>query len=99
VGEVYGATPEDRDVVIDLPVTSDNGRRRALVHDNEKLLCFDNDSFCRLYDVEKDPLEKTPLKGDDLAAMRDRYQELLKRIKEVPPYACGVGCLNNAYKK
>jgi arylsulfatase A-like enzyme len=99
VGEAYGATPEDRDVVVDLPVTSDNGKRRALVHDSEKLLCFDNDSYCKLYDVEKDPLEKTPLKGDDLAAMRDRYQELLKRIKEVPPYACGAGCLNNAYKK
>src|SRR5580700_10068101 len=42
VGEVYGAPSEERDVVVDLPATSDNGRRRALLHGTEKLICFDN---------------------------------------------------------
>jgi arylsulfatase A-like enzyme len=99
VAEVYGGAVEPRDVVVDLPATSDNGKRRALIHGNEKLLCFDNDSFCKLFDVETDPLEKTPIKGGDLPEMRDRYEAVLKRIKEVPPYACAAGCLNNGYKK
>jgi choline-sulfatase len=99
VGEVYGGAAEARDVIVDLPMTSDNARRRALVHGSEKLLCFDNDSFCRLFDVEKDPLEKSPLKGEELAAMRERYQQVLKGIKDVAPYACAAGCLNSAYNK
>ena len=32
-------------------MTSDNGRRRALLHGSEKLICFDNDSYCKLYDL------------------------------------------------
>jgi arylsulfatase A-like enzyme len=99
IAEVYGGATEPRDVVVDLPMTSDNGKRRALIHGSEKLLCFDNDSFCKLFDVDADPLEKTPIKGGDLPEMRDRYESVLKRIKEVPPYACAAGCLNNGYKK
>jgi arylsulfatase A-like enzyme len=99
VHEVYGAEAEARDVLVDLPATSDNAKRRALIHGSEKLLCFDTDSFCKLFDVEQDPLEKTPLKGDEVKAMRTRYEEAVKHIKEVPPYACAAGCLNNGYKK
>ncbi len=99
VGEVYGGAAEARDVVVDLPMTSDNRKRRALIHGSEKLLCFDNDHFCKLFDVEKDPLERNPLKGEELAAMRDRYREVVERIKEVPPYACTAGCLGSAYEK
>ncbi len=98
VGEIYGAEPQMRDVIVDLPMTSDNAKRRALIHGDEKLLCFDNDTYCKLFDVEKDPLEKSPLKGDELKAMRERYDEAIKGIKEVAPYACGAGCLNNGYK-
>jgi arylsulfatase A-like enzyme len=99
VAEVYGGPAEARDVVVDLPMTSDNAKRRALIHGDSKLLCFDNDSFCKLFDVDKDPLERSPIKGGDLPEMRDRYEAVLKRIKEVPPYACTAGCLNNGYKK
>ena len=100
VGEIYGAPTEARDVLVDLPMTSDNGRRRALVRGRWKLICFDDDNDCRLYDVEKDPLERSPLaKGDDFKDMKARYRALAKTIKEVPPYACTGDCLNGGYRK
>ena len=57
VDEIYGAPPPERDVVVDLPATSDNGRRRALLHGTEKLICFDNDRSCKLFELERDPKE------------------------------------------
>jgi arylsulfatase A-like enzyme len=100
VREVYGAEAAPRDVVVDLPATSNNGKRRALVHGDEKLICFENDSTCRLFDLSKDPLEAAPItSGDAYRDMRARYNALAKSIKEVPPYACGADCLNNAYMK
>jgi arylsulfatase A-like enzyme len=100
VAEIYGAPSEPRDVVVDLPATSDNGKRRALIRGNQKLLCFDNDTFCKLFDVEKDPLERDPTtKGDDAQAMKDRYQAYVKTLKEVRPFACAGDCLNSGYKR
>jgi choline-sulfatase len=100
VGELYGAPAQPRDVVVDLPATSDNGKRRALIHGSEKLLCFDGDGYCKLFDVAKDPMEREPItKGEEFDAMRQRYLAFTKGIKEVQPYACQGDCLNNAYKK
>jgi arylsulfatase A-like enzyme len=100
VPEIYGAPSDPRDVVVDLPATSDNGKRRALIRGSQKLLCFDTDSFCKLYDVDKDPMERDPTtKGDDVQAMKDRYQAYVKTLKEVRPYACQNDCLNSGYKK
>ncbi len=100
VPEIYGGPSEPRDVVVDLPATSDNGKRRALIHGSQKLLCFDTDTFCKLYDVDKDPLERDPAtKGDDVQAMKDRYQAYVKTLKEVRPYACTADCLNSGYKR
>lgn len=100
VSEVYGGATPDRDVVVDLPATSDNGKRRALVHDNLKLLCTDSDATCKLYDVEKDPMERSPItQNGELQPMKDRYAAYVKTLKEVKPYACGEDCLNSAYRK
>jgi choline-sulfatase len=100
VAELYGADSESRDVVVDLPATSDNGKRRALVHGSKKLICFEEDGACRLYDVERDPLERTPItKGDDFLEMKGRYRAFLKTIREVKPYACSEDCLNGGYRK
>jgi arylsulfatase A-like enzyme len=100
VGEVYGGEAEARDVVVDLPMTSDNGRRRAIIHGSSKLICFETDTACKLYDLDADPLEQSPItKGDELAQMKARYAERSKTIKEVAPYACGADCLNSAYRK
>ena len=96
VKELYGAPSEPRDVVVDLPATSDNGRRRALIHGSDKLICFDNDSYCKLYDLTKDPTEHDPImKGDDWKDMKKRYDAFVTTIKEIPPYACGGDCLNS----
>jgi arylsulfatase A-like enzyme len=98
--EIYGAPPEDRDVVVDLPMTSDNGRRRALLRGGDKLICFDNDSYCKLYDIEKDPLETSPImRGEAYADMKSRYASLAKSVKEVAPYGCTGDCLDAQHKK
>jgi choline-sulfatase len=100
VSEIYGAPSEPRDIVVDLPATSDNGKRRALIHGSQKLLCFDNDSFCKLFDVEMDPMERAGVtKGDDVQAMKDRYTAYVKTLKEVRPFACTDDCLNSGYKR
>jgi choline-sulfatase len=100
VSEIYGGPIEERDVVVDLPMTSDNGRRRALLHGTDKLICFDGDSFCKLFDLAKDPMETSPVpRGPAYASMKRRYDEAAKAVKEVTPYACNADCLNHAYRK
>jgi choline-sulfatase len=100
VGEVYGGWSAIRDVVVDLPMTSNNGRRRALVHDTQKIICFDMDAECRLFDLAHDPMEKSPIvRGAAFVDMKARYDAASKNIKEVAPYACGADCLNSAYLK
>jgi len=99
VSEIYGGPVEPRDVLVDLPATSDNGKRRALVSGSDKFLCFD-ENYCKLYDVAKDPLERDPVsKGERFREMRDRYRAFVKTIKEVTPYACTGDCLNGGYKR
>jgi choline-sulfatase len=100
VSEIYGAAGDERDVVVDLPMTSDSGRRRALLSGDEKLICFDDDVRCKLYDLKTDPMEKAGIvKGADYKAMKARYDSFNRSVREVTPYACGVDCLNAAYRK
>jgi arylsulfatase A-like enzyme len=99
VSELSGAPAQPRDVLVDLPPTSDNARRRALVRGKSKLICFGGDAYCMLYDLTKDPLELHGIsKGEEFAAMKARYRELRASIKDVAPYACNVGCLEGAYR-
>jgi arylsulfatase A-like enzyme len=100
VAEIYGAPSDPRDILVDLPMTSDNGRRRALLHGTLKLICFDNDNYCKLFDLDKDPMEHEPVvKGDDYRAMKERYRAFGKSLKDVAPYACNGDCLNSGYRK
>ncbi len=100
VDELYGSPAEDRDVLVDLPATSDSARRRALLHGTQKLICFDTDRYCKLYELSADPLEKDPIgKGDAFRMMKERYAAATRSLREVAPYACGVDCLNGAYRK
>ncbi len=55
--EIYGAPADPRDVWVDLPMTSDNDFRRALIRGNDKLICFHNDDICKLFDLATDPGE------------------------------------------
>jgi arylsulfatase A-like enzyme len=99
--EISGkAQPEERDVIVDLPMTSDNDKRRALVRGTLKIIAFGKEESLRLYDLKSDPEEKNPItKGADFDDMAQRYRTRSKSIREVMPYACGANCLNRAYAK
>jgi len=100
VPEIYGAQAEDRDIVIDLPMTSDNDKRRALIVGKWKIIAFGKTEVLKLFDLEADPEERAPItKGDDFDAMAKRYRAFSKTVHEVAPYACGEDCLNGAYMK
>jgi arylsulfatase A-like enzyme len=98
VKEVFGAPAEARDVIVDLPTTSDSDRRRSLVHGKLKITCYGNDNTCKVFDLEKDPTEDKPTSsGPEFKEMHERYLAHAKTIKEVPPTRCQAGCLNGAY--
>lgn len=102
VDEIYGKTkPEPRDVIVDLPMTSNNDKRRALVSGTKKVIGFGKDELPKLFDLEADPTEKSPItKGDDYTAMVQRYRAASKTIKEIEPYGCKPNvCLNNTLPK
>ena len=100
VPEIFGAPAPDRDVVLDLPATSDSERRRAIVHGHEKLIAFGEDQVFKLFDLDADPKEEHPItKGNEFSAMVERYKAFEKSVKDVPPYNCREGCLGGAYLK
>ena len=117
VPEIFGATltgAEARDVVLDLPMTSDSDRRRAIVHGKWKLIAFSDDDgasaasprrgphqmLFQLFDLEADPGELHPItRGDDFRDMLARYKAASKAIHDVAPYGCREDCLNGAYHK
>jgi len=102
VAELYGvARPEARDIVLDLPTTSDSERRRAILHENLKIVAYGENASLRLYDLTADPGETSPItKGPDYDAMKARYVAVEKTVKDVLPYSClPKTCLNGAYKK
>jgi choline-sulfatase len=89
VAEIRGEEqPEERDVVVDLPRTSDNWRRRALVRGNYKITAYDDDFKFELYDLVTDPKELVDLRRKDpqtFDAMKKRYKERVQTIHEVCP--------------
>jgi len=99
VPEVYGATPEPRDVAIDLPATSDNDRRRALVHGETKVIAAGAQDLASVYDLAADPDEAHPLKGDAAKDAVERYKQFEKTVVDVAPYQCKDDCLNGGYLK
>jgi arylsulfatase A-like enzyme len=81
-------SPEERDVIVDLPEDEHNDRRRALIHGRTKLIAFGEDVRFALFDLDADPREADDLvlKRPELAAeMRRRYREASKLIAFVPP--------------
>jgi choline-sulfatase len=81
-------TPEERDVIVDLPEDEYNERRRALVHGTTKLIAFGKDVRFALYDLATDPKEKQDLartQPELLTEMKRRYREANARIVDIPP--------------
>lgn len=88
VPELYGKDAPAREVIIDLPRTSDNDRRRAMVWGPHKLTAYGDDFRYELYDLANDPGETKDLAKADKAtfeAMKTRYKERMKGIKDICP--------------
>ncbi|WP_438011504.1 sulfatase [Sorangium sp. So ce321] len=88
VPELHGAKAEPRDVIVDLPRTSDNDRRRALIHGQYKLIAYGDDDAFDLFDVVADPGELKDLKREQpsvLEEMKALYKERSAAIKDVCP--------------
>jgi len=91
VPELYGAEAEARDVIVDLPRTSDNDRRRALIHGRHKVIAYGDDSRFEVYDLVADPGETQNLARTDrptFLAMVQRYRDAQAAIRVENPYAC-----------
>ena len=100
VPELLGGEPEQRDVVCDLPMTSDNDKRRAIIRGTTKIVAYGKEEALRLYDLAADPEEKSPItRGETFDEMAKVYRAFAKTVKEVAPYQCGPNCLNRAYAK
>jgi arylsulfatase A-like enzyme len=88
VPELYGKDPEARDVIVDLPRTSDNDRRRALIHMPYKIIAWGDDLNFEFFDIAKDPGEEKDIKKEQKAAfeeMKQRYKDTVKNIKDRCP--------------
>jgi len=92
VPELYEtAPPQPRDVIVDLPRTSNNDRRRAIIHDHYKLIAFGDDTRYQLFDLDADPEEERPLNKVDRATLTDLvglYKAKQQGLRDIGPYAC-----------
>lgn len=88
VAELYGKEAEAREVIVDLPRTSDNDRRRALIRGNYKLIAYGDDFGFDLFDVVKDPGETKDIKRENkevFEEMKKAYLAKVATIKDVCP--------------
>jgi len=82
-----GKEPATRDVFVDMPAGPYNDARRALIHEDKKLIVASERRFS-LYDLAADPAEERDLaaQADGDAAvkeMKDRYAAFKARLREV----------------
>jgi choline-sulfatase len=85
---------EERDIVVDLPKTSDNDKRRALIHGQKKVIAFGAQEYPQVFDLDADPEEKKPItSGEVFTDMSARLRAFGKTLKEVPTTGCKEGCL------
>lgn len=88
VAEMKGGEAKPRDVFLDLPRSSDNDRRRAMIRGKHKIIAFGDDYSFQVYDVVSDPQEQNDLARTDkalLAELKAAYLEAVKKIPEVCP--------------
>jgi len=87
--EVQGKVePDEGEVIVDLPRTNYNWRRRALIKGRYKLIAFGDDFRYELYDIVDDPYEQRDLriqKKDVMKEMKARYLELVGTIVDICP--------------
>lgn len=101
VPEILGAVqPAERDIVIDLPATSDNDKRRALIHGQYKLIASNaKNTYKVVYDLAADPDEAKPIHDENASDMVKRFNAMEANVHDVPPTKCKEDCINGAYAK
>lgn len=80
-----GASHEVRDVFVDMPAGPYNDARRALIHEDLKLI-VSNEARFDLYDLAADPGELQNLAKSDasrLTQMKDRYAAMKAWLREI----------------
>jgi choline-sulfatase len=89
VPELFGAEPEARPVLIDLPADSNNMERRALISGDYKLLVYEKEWRFALYNLEQDPGEKHDLRKQEpekFQEMKALYRKVWDAIPKVKPF-------------
>ncbi|MEZ4225197.1 MAG: sulfatase [Polyangiaceae bacterium] len=75
VPELFGESPEERTVIVDLPRDNLQDRRRAYVQGRHKLIVAGDDKRFLLFDVVADPRERKNL--------ADKDRETLRKMKRI----------------
>lgn len=89
VPELFGAAPEARPVVLDLPADSNNPERRALIQGDYKLLTFGGNWRFDLYNLKDDPGETKNLAKAEpakLEELKQLDQALWNKLPRVKPF-------------
>ena len=88
VPELRGASPPARDVVLDLPRTTNSDRRRALIRGDYKLVAIGDDDAFQLFDLRNDPGEDHDVQWTaraKLDEMKAAYRALSAKMPSVCP--------------
>jgi arylsulfatase A-like enzyme len=88
LAEVRGADEPPRDVVLDLPRTTNSDRRRALIRGDYKLVALGDDEAFQLFDLKNDPGEEHDAQWTartKLEELREAYRLLGTRIVSICP--------------
>lgn len=81
---VAGVAPEPRDVFIDMPAGPYNDARRALIHEDLKLISSGG-TRVEIYDLARDAAERRDLGGDaeQVKQIQPYYEAMKARLREV----------------
>jgi len=82
LGSEPGHEPAERDILIDMPAGPYNEARRALIHDELKLI-ISRDTHKELFDLGKDPEEKRDLWRTDKGRIEQAYAVAKARLREI----------------
>jgi arylsulfatase A-like enzyme len=88
LAELKGADEPARDIILDLPRTTDSDRRRALLRGDYKLVALGDDDAFQLYDLARDPREERDaqwLAPPRMLEMKAAYKDWSARIPSICP--------------
>jgi arylsulfatase A-like enzyme len=86
--EIRGAEVPPRDVILDLPRTTNSDRRRALIRGDYKLVAIGDDEAFQLFDLKNDPGEEHDVQWSaraQLEEMKAAYRDASARMPSICP--------------